>query len=146
MMKLVAVLVLVLCSSVSFSNAFVVQPSSSFSSSRIARTTKTTTTTTTTTIWSTPPPEEQKSIHSFVEGDSFHDLADELDALGGDPSFLDDEPPAAVEDESKNVFVKVDSGGWAPIEAKPKKETEKFEWDGEVVEGIHFDEYFDGDH
>ena len=69
----------------------------------------------TTFLASTPP-----GTRSYVEGDTFEDPKEEVEALGGDPFFLDND-----EDEK---------GG---------KDDGDFLWDGEVDENAHLDLDFD---
>lgn len=56
---------------------------------------------------------------SYVEGDEFESLEDELEALGGDPAFLDD----SEEND------------------KPNQDSDGEEWDGWTIdEGAYFDD------
>ena len=67
----------------------------------------------TTFLASTPP-----GTRSYVEGDTFEDPKEEVEALGGDPFFLDDDE-------------------------KGSKDDDDFLWDGEVDENAHLDLDFD---
>eukprot|EP00977_Amphora_coffeiformis_P012496 scaffold3079_cov174-Amphora_coffeaeformis.AAC.7 len=65
-----------------------------------------------------PPP----GIGSYVEGDMFEDPLQEIEALGGDPFFLDNDD----NDGEKNTNSEGD-----------------FLWDGEIDENAHMDLDFD---
>ena len=68
--------------------------------------------TTTTVLPSTP------GIGSYVEGDTFDDPRDEVEALGGDPFFLEDD-----DDNAKSS----------------NPDDDDFLWDGEIDENAHLD-------
>ncbi|GAX15934.1 hypothetical protein FisN_22Hh216 [Fistulifera solaris] len=73
-----------------------------------------------------------KGSFTFVEGsDFFASEEEEIEAMGGDPSFLDssgDDTPWLKQKEEK-----LDS------KEQVDNKTEKFEWDGEVDEDAYFD-------
>ena len=92
--------------------------------------------------------------HSQVEGTSYQDEIDEIEAMGGDPFFLEDyEPDMTIpenvddgddnDDEtegdelSKNVWKATDGNG-------PKQrewdDVSLDEWDGVEIEGAYFDD------
>eukprot|EP00814_Leptocylindrus_danicus_P021086 CAMPEP_0116020942 /NCGR_PEP_ID=MMETSP0321-20121206/10093_1 /TAXON_ID=163516 /ORGANISM="Leptocylindrus danicus var. danicus, Strain B650" /LENGTH=146 /DNA_ID=CAMNT_0003491721 /DNA_START=79 /DNA_END=519 /DNA_ORIENTATION=- len=92
--------------------------------------------------------------HSHVEGTSYQDEIDEIEAMGGDPFFLEDyEPDMTIpenvddgddnDDEtegdelSKNVWKATDGNG-------PKQrewdDVSLDEWDGVEIEGAYFDD------
>eukprot|EP00816_Leptocylindrus_hargravesii_P003795 CAMPEP_0196817894 /NCGR_PEP_ID=MMETSP1362-20130617/63118_1 /TAXON_ID=163516 /ORGANISM="Leptocylindrus danicus, Strain CCMP1856" /LENGTH=145 /DNA_ID=CAMNT_0042195777 /DNA_START=79 /DNA_END=516 /DNA_ORIENTATION=+ len=104
------------------------------------------------------PSESRKKIkmngHSHVEGTSYQDEIDEIEAMGGDPFFLEDYEPDMtipenvddgddIDDEtegdelSKKVWKATDGTG-------PKQrewdDVSLDEWDGVEIEGAYFDD------
>ena len=70
-----------------------------------------------------------KGSFSFVEGsDFFASEEEEIEAIGGDPSFLDDDNTVFVPRKENE---QVSEG---PADSTPAK----FEWDGEVDEDAYF--------
>ena len=68
-----------------------------------------------------PPPPPRPPPYSYVEGNEYDDVYEEIEAMGGDPFFLDDTSPEDGEhDEVKDT-------------------DPDFEWDGAVDEDAHFD-------
>jgi len=107
-------------------------------------------------IYSTP----SDSRHSYVEGASYDDKFAEIEAMGGDPFFLDDENNDDEESEvkmaEKKSLVVPDFGsfltdvnkssfpdGKGPKPRQEEKKSDntgkKWEWDGIVDENAHMD-------
>lgn len=73
-----------------------------------------------------------KGSFSFVEGsDFFASEEEEIEAMGGDLSFLDDSGDNTVLPPPKEN----EQGSEEPVDDTPAK----FEWDGEVDEDAYFD-------
>jgi len=101
-------------------------------------------------IFSTPTNDMGDPRHSYVEGSTFDNRFDEIEAMGGDPSFLDDD------DENEVKMAKLDLGefnkkankqsvtdGKGPTQMQDKNMAEKtdpdWEWDGIVDEDAQWD-------
>ena len=85
--------------------------------------------------------------HSYVEGDSYEDKFAEIEAMGGDPFFLDfDENDDDDDDDNKAVGDDLDeeedyspTAGRGPRPDR-KEEVDVEEWDGWEIEDAHFDD------
>mmetsp|Transcript_20014 Transcript_20014/g.41230 ORF Transcript_20014/g.41230 Transcript_20014/m.41230 type:complete len:145 (-) Transcript_20014:81-515(-) len=93
--------------------------------------------------------------HSYVEGGDYDDVFSEIEAMGGDPFFLDDEeskvkmadkesailPEKSVSDASpKKADKRSATDGMGPTPRKndnPDKSDSAWEWDGTVDEEAH---------
>lgn len=77
--------------------------------------------------------------HSFVEGDVFEDRYAEIEAMGGDPFFLDLDDDESDKKDDEGESVEYDpTDGFGP-QRKEEDEIDPDEWDGWEIEGAHFD-------
>jgi hypothetical protein len=113
MSKVVLVLVLVLVTVTSFSESFTIGCRRLLLSAKARDITV---------LQSTAPRSSPPKGYSYVEGSEYGNLEDELDAMGGDPAFLDSF-------SERNVEAAGDDGN----------DGENDGWDGEVIEDAYFD-------
>ena len=83
--------------------------------------------------------------HSYVEGDSYEDKFAEIEAMGGDPFFLDfdendgDDDNKTVGDDPDEEEDYSPTAGRGPRPDR-KEEVDVEEWDGWEIEDAHFDD------
>jgi len=84
--------------------------------------------------------------HSYVEGDSYEDNFAEIEAMGGDPFFLDFDENDDDNDDNKaggdDLDEEEDYSPTAGRGPRPdrKEEVDVEEWDGWEIEDAHFDD------
>jgi len=119
--------------------------------------------TTKTAIYSTPPGGVDGARYSFVEGEAFDDRLAEIEAMGGDPFFMDEDGEdnnqqvKMPEDQSTPILpgnallssliatasTRTVTDGKGPSQTGDEKSFEiedpNWEWDGTVDEDAHLD-------
>lgn len=86
----------------------------------------------------TSRPPRSEGTFSFVEGsDVYQSLEEEIEAMGGDPSFLDLDESVRTRGAPGDGDLATASGVEGIVGTGPAKE---FIWDGEVDEDAYFDD------
>jgi hypothetical protein len=75
---------------------------------------------------------------SFVEGDSYDSTIDEIEAMGGDPSFLDGYAGAAGDGDDGSASPRDSSDGDGDGDGGWEVDVEEG-WNGVVDDNAHFD-------